>query len=152
MREIEDVQTFRTLVGQDLGTSPWHEVTQLHVDAFARATEDYEDIHVDPAYAATTRFGGTVAHGLYTLSLGPKLTGQIFEVRKFSAGLNYGYDRVRFTALVQPRCRVRLHAHLEAADPLPGDDGLKLHIQQRFEIEHQPKPACVATWVVAYYD
>ena len=151
MREIENVQAFAELVGQDLGTSGWHTVTQLHVDAFARATEDYEGLHVDPSSPLTAAFGGrNVAHGLYTLSLGPKLFEQILVVKKFRLGLNYGYDRVRFTSPVIPRCRLRLLAHLEAADPLEG--GLKLRIRQRFEIEDQEKPALVATWSVAYYD
>jgi acyl dehydratase len=151
VREVQDVQSFRELVGQDLGTSEWHTVTQLHVDAFARATEDYEDLHVDPGSAATVPFGGTVAHGLYTLSLGPKLFEQILIVKKFRLGLNYGYDRVRFTSPVIPRCRLRLVAHLEAAEPIDGG-GLKLRIRQTFEIEGQEKPACVAIWAVAYYD
>jgi acyl dehydratase len=150
MREIPDVHAFRALVGQDLGTSDWHTVTQLHIDAFARATEDYEDLHVDPTCAKAAVFGGTVAHGLYTLSLGPKLYEQILTVTKFRLGLNYGYDRVRFTSPVKPRCRLRMTAHLEAADAVDG--GLKLRIRQTFEVEGQEKPACVATWSIAYYD
>ena len=149
-RELEDVQAFRALVGQDLGTSEWHTVTQLHVDAFARATEDYEDLHVDPSSAATAPFGGTVAHGLYTLSLGPKFYEQILTLKKYSLGLNYGYDRVRFTSPLKPRFRLRIAYHLEAADPIDG--GLKLRIRQTFELEGQGKPACVATWTIAYYD
>jgi acyl dehydratase len=150
MREIPDVRSLQSLVGQDLGTSGWHRVTQLHIDAFARATEDYENLHIDPTYAATTEFGSTVAHGLYTLSLGPKLLEQIFSVRTFRVGLNYGYDKVRFTSPVMPGRRIRMTAHLESADPV--DNGVKLRIRQTFEIEDQPKPACVATWLLAYYD
>lgn len=150
MREIPDVDSFRALVGHDLGTSDWHTVTQVHIDAFARATEDYEDLHIDPTSARAAAFGGTVAHGLYTLALGPKLLEQIFVVQKFQYGLNYGYDRVRFTSPVQPRCRLRMTAHLESAEPVAG--GLKLRIRQTFEIEGQEKPACVATWALAYYD
>lgn len=150
MREVPDVRSLQSLVGQDLGTSDWHLVTQLHIDAFARATEDYENLHIDPTYAATTQFGGTVAHGLYTLSLGPKLFGQILSVQTFRVGLNYGYDKIRFTSPVIPACRIRMTAHLESAEPL--DNGVKLRIREAFEIENKPKPARVATWLVAYYD
>lgn len=122
-RVIADIESFRALVGQDLGTSEWHEVTQLHIDASARATEDYENLHIDPAYAATTVFGGTIAHGLYTLSLGPKFYAQILVLEKFRAGLVYGYDKVRFTSPVKPRSRPRMTAHLERVDPI-ADGGL----------------------------
>ena len=88
----------RNYVGQRLGASAWHEVTQEQVGLFADATGDHQWIHVDPARAAAGPFGGTVAHGFLTLSLAPMLVAEVIEVADASATINSGLNRVRFPA------------------------------------------------------
>ncbi|MDX6687119.1 MAG: hypothetical protein QOF86_3247, partial [Baekduia sp.] len=95
---INGLDDLKQRVGEELGVSDWLEVTQEAIDAFADATGDHQWIHVDPERAKETPFGGTIAHGLYTLSLGPQFSYAIFEVAGVAFGLNYGYNKVRFPA------------------------------------------------------
>jgi len=150
MRILNSVDELRALAGQRLGTSAWHDVTQDRIQAFADATEDWERIHVDPVRAAASPFGVTIAHGLYTLSLGPKLQYEIFEMRGHSLALNYGFDKVRFTSPVTVGSRVRMVLDLLSFDPLEG--GSTFRTRQTYEIEGQGKPACVAESLFAYFD
>lgn len=92
----------------------------------------------------------TIAHGLYTLSLGPKFQYEIFEMNGHSLALNYGYDKVRWISPVRVGSRLRMTAHLIAAEPLEG--GSKFRMRQTFEIEDEDKPACVAESLFAYFD
>jgi acyl dehydratase len=150
MRTLNGVAELRALVGQTVGTSSWHRITQDRIQAFADATEDWADIHVDPVRAATTPWGMTIAHGLYTLSLGPKLQYEIFEVTGYSVALNYGFEKVRFLSPVKVGSRLRMTLELVDASPLEG--GTRFRGQQTFEMEGQEKPACVAEAVFAYFD
>ncbi|MGI6869758.1 MULTISPECIES: MaoC family dehydratase [Amycolatopsis] len=150
MRTITGVAELRALVGTELGTSAWHEVTQARIDAFAAASDDFEDIHLDPARGAAAGFGGTIAHGLYTLSLGPKFLYEIYTMRGHSLGLNYGFERVRFLSPVPAGSRVRMVAHLTGATEITG--GTRFTLTQTFEIEGHAKPACVAESLIAYFD
>ncbi len=150
MESIEGTAGLRDRVGRELGASAWYEITQDRIDAFAAATDDYEQIHVNPERAAETRFGVTIAHGLFTLSLGPKFLYEMFEMTGTSLGLNCGFDRVRFVSPVPVGSRVRMRAILSSVDEVTA--GLRAHVQQTFEIEGQTKPACVAESVLMYYD
>ena len=150
MQTIGGTAELRRRVGSELGVSDWYEITQRRIDAFAAATDDYEEIHVNPERAARTPFGVTIAHGLFTLSLGPKFLYELFEMRDTSLGLNYGFDRVRFVTPVPLGSRVRMRAQLTGVDDIEG--GVRAHVQQTFEIEGQTKPACVAESVLTYYD
>ena len=136
------VTSLHAHVGEELGVSEWHEVTQERVNAFAESTEDFQWIHVDEERAKETPFGGTIAHGLYTLSLGPKFSYSMFSLEGFTFGINYGYDKVRFPAPVPVGSRVRMRATLAKVDEVPG--GLQFTITQTFEVEGSEKPACVA--------
>jgi acyl dehydratase len=144
------IDQLRDLAGQDLGTSAWHRVTQSHIAGFADATDDHEPLHVDLDRAARTPWGVPIAHGLYTLSLGPKFVYEIFEVTNDSVRLNYGFDRVRFLSPVRVDSRIRMAAHLVSVDPISG--GSRFRIRQTFEVEDQDKPACVADAIFAYFD
>jgi acyl dehydratase len=139
---INGLEELKGMVGQELGVSDWLEVTQEAVDAFAEATNDHQWIHVDPERAKATPFGGTIAHGLYTLSLGPQFSYALFEIANVAFGLNYGYDKVRFPAPVPVGARVRMRATLSNVADVAG--GLQITITQTFEIEGAEKPACVA--------
>jgi acyl dehydratase len=149
MRTITGLDELKAAEGEELGTSDWHEVTQEAIDAFADATGDHQWIHVDPQRAKDTPFGGTIAHGLYTLSLGPQFTYALFEVQGVAFGLNYGYNKVRYPAPLPVGSRVRMRATLTAADEIPG--GLQMTVTQTFEREGGDKPVCVAESVSRVY-
>src|ERR1700682_1048223 len=88
-------------IGKELGPSEWLTVTQEMIDKFAEATGDHQWIHVDVERAKRELPGGkTIAHGYLTLSLIAGLAHQTHEIRERSRGINYGSDRVRFTAPV----------------------------------------------------
>jgi acyl dehydratase len=150
MLTMTSVDDLRAREGQVLGTSAWHEVTQDRINAFADATEDWERLHVDPERAASTPWGVTIAHGLYTLSLGPKFLYEIFSMTGHSLALNYGYDKVRWLTPVKVDSRVRMTAELVEVSPVEG--GSKFRVRQTFEIEGEEKPACVAEHLFAYFD
>ena len=149
MLTISGPEELKAKVGQELGVSDWHEVTQERIDAFADATEDHQWIHVDPERAKETPFGGTIAHGLYTLSLGPKFAYELFTVEGFTFGLNYGYEKVRFPAPVPVGSKVRMRATLAKVDDVPG--GLQFTVTQTFEVEGGEKPVCVAESLARVY-
>lgn len=147
---MTSVDDLRALEGQVIGTTAWHEVTQAKINAFADATEDWERLHTDPERAASTPWGVTIAHGLYTLSLGPKFQYELFEMNGHSLALNYGYDKVRWLQPVKVGSRLRMTAELLAVEPVEG--GSKFRMKQTFELEGEEKPACVAESLFAYFD
>jgi acyl dehydratase len=137
-------------VGTELGVTDWHEVTQKAIDTFAEIPGEPQWIHVDPERAAATPFGGTVAHGLYTLSLGPGFCTQLFALDGFTLGMNYGYDKVRFPAVLPVGERVRMRATLAAAEAVDG--GCRVTITGTFERENDPKPVCVANMIFRLFE
>ncbi|MEA2359482.1 MAG: hypothetical protein QOI62_2742 [Solirubrobacteraceae bacterium] len=149
MRTITGMEELRSAVGEELGVSAWHEVTQAEIDAFAAATGDDQWIHVDAERAAQTPFGSTIAHGLYTLSLGPRFSYDTYTIEGFAYALNYGYGRVRFPAPLPVGSRVRMRATLASAEDVPG--GVQVAIAQTFEREGTEKPVCVAEQLVRLY-
>lgn len=142
MLTINGIADLRAKVGEELGVSGWYEVTQERVDAFAEATGDRQWIHVDPARAKETPFGGTIAHGLFTLSLGPQLGAGVFTVADVAFALNYGYGKIRFPAPVRVGAKLRMRAALTAVEDVPG--GVQFTVTQTFEVEGGEKPVCVA--------
>ena len=132
----------KAAVGQELGVSDWYEVTQATIDEFAEVTGDHQWIHVDPERAAQTPFGGTIAHGLFTLSLGPQFSYEIMDMQGFAFGVNYGYGKVRFPAPLPVGSKVRMRAALTNVDDVPG--GIQITVTQTFEREGEEKPVCVA--------
>jgi acyl dehydratase len=149
MLTISGIDELRAKVGEELGVSEWHEVTQEAINAFADSTGDHQWIHVDPERAAQTPWGSTIAHGLYTLSLGPRFTFAMFTIEGFAFGLNYGYNKVRFPAPLPVDSRLRMRATLSSVDDVPG--GVQLTITQTFEREGEEKPVCVAEAVSRMY-
>jgi acyl dehydratase len=149
MRTISGLEELRRAEGEALGTSQWHEVTQADVDAFADVTGDHQWIHVDPERARETPFGGTIAHGYYTLSLAPMFTEQILRLEGFAFAVNYGLDKVRFPAPVPVGGRVRMHAKLAQLENVPG--GAQMTLELTFEREGGDKPVCVARTLARVY-
>jgi acyl dehydratase len=131
--------------GSELGISGWHAVKQDVVDAFADATGDHQWIHVDLERARASDLGGTIAHGLLILSLGPRFNDEIFQIEGFDRALNYGYERVRFPAPTPVGKRVRMRATL--AEVKDVGSGVRTVVEQTFEVEGGEKPVCVAAAV-----
>ena len=126
---------------RELGTSAWHSVEQRSVDLFAEATGDHQWIHVDPEAAAAGPFGGTIAHGYLSLSMLPMLMSEVLSVEGARMGVNYGIERVRFTAPVPTGSEVRLHAKLLSAERR--GEGVLYRVGVQIEIRGSEKPALV---------
>ena len=138
-------------VGQKLGTSDWFTIEQRHIDGFAALTGDDFWIHVDSERAAREMPGGkTIAHGLFVLALVPFLQRGIFRIEKRGKGLNYGSDRVRYTAPVPVGSRVRLHQTLKAVDRIGRATRMKTLCE--IELEGTERPAVVAEFIVQIQD
>jgi acyl dehydratase len=150
MRTISGLEELRRAEGEELGTSDWHEVTQKAIDDFADVTGDHQWIHVDVERAKQTPFGGTIAHGYYTLSLAPMLNEQILALEGFAFAINYGLNKVRFPAPLPVASRVRMHAKLKSLEDVPG--GAQMTVEVTFEREGGDKPVCVAETLARVYE
>jgi acyl dehydratase len=126
---------------RELGASEWVTIEQRAIDQFAEATGDRQWIHVDPEKAAQGPFGTTVAHGYLSLSLIPALLEQVLRVPDARMGINYGIEKVRFTAPVPSGSDVRLHARLNSAERR--GEGVLFRLGVTIEIRDQEKPALV---------
>ncbi|MGD9644197.1 MAG: MaoC family dehydratase [Pirellulales bacterium] len=149
-RVIHGLEELKSLLGQNIATSDWVEVTQRQVDQFADATGDHQWLHVDPERAKReSPFGQTIAHGFLTLALCPALAQQSFTVEGVKMGVNYGLNRVRFPNAVKVGARVRMTTQL--AELKECQEGATITYKQTFEIEGESKPACVAETMVRLY-
>ncbi|AOB31158.1 enoyl-CoA hydratase [Bordetella sp. H567] len=150
MLEVDTPYDLEPYVGKALGTSDWLEIDQTRIDDFARVSGDDNWIHVDVERARRELPGGrTLAHGMLTLSLITYLGQGICRVRHRSRGINYGSNKVRFTAPVQCGARIRLHRTLERYEPFDG--GVRLTYGNRIEIEGNERPAMVAETMSLMY-
>ena len=129
-------------LGQEVAISPWVEMSQERIDLFDKATEDLQWIHVDPERAKQSPFGTTIAHGYLTLSMLPKLAESTFEFSDRKMGVNYGLNRVRFTAPVPAGSRIRGRFTPVKFETLEG--GVQVTMQVVFEREGSDKPVMVA--------
>ena len=134
--------------GSEVGPTGWLEVTQDRVNVFADATDDHQWIHVDPERAAGGPFGGTIAHGLLTLSLLPHFMHQLFAVDNIVMAINYGYNKVRFITPVKVGAKIRALAEITKVDQLDG--GAQATVTTTVEIDGSEKPAAVAESIVRY--
>ena len=150
------MKTFATLAdlvacqGQDVAISDWLHMTQERVGRFADATSDHQWIHVDAERARNGPFGTTIAHGFLTLSLIPHFLEIALRVEGLRMVVNYGLNKVRFTAPVPVGSRIRAHLHLLTVQTVDAD-GLQIGWKITMELEGAPKPACVAEALVRYY-
>jgi acyl dehydratase len=149
MLTLTGLDEIRARVGQELGVSRWHEVTQDDVNRFADVTGDHQWIHVNVERARETPFGGTIAHGYFTLSLAPMFSYELFTLEGFAFGVNYGLNRVRFPAPMPVGDRVRMRVRLISVDEIPG--GAQLALELTFEREGGEKPVCVAESLARAY-
>ena len=142
MLTINGIDELKSRIGDELGVSDWHEVTQDDIDTFARVTGDDQWIHIDPERAKETPFGGTIAHGYYTLSLAPKFSYELFQLDGVAFGLNYGLKKVRFPAPLPVGSKVRMRMELQSVEDIPG--GAQITMKLTFEVDGGEKPVCVA--------
>ncbi|MBI2803254.1 MAG: MaoC family dehydratase [Gammaproteobacteria bacterium] len=144
MRIIQTPKDVKHHIGEEFGVSEWVTVDQTMIDKFAEATGDHQWIHVDVARAKQEMPNGkTIAHGFLTLSLAPRLSATIWKIEHRSRGLNYGLNKVRFTAPVPAGSRVRLRQKLLAVDDVK-DGGIRMTFENLIEIEDQTQPALIA--------
>lgn len=137
-------------VGEEIAVSPWVDMPQERIDLFARATEDFQWIHVDPARAKDSPFGTTIAHGYLTLSMLPKLIESTFEFSDRKMGVNYGLNKVRFTAPVPAGARIRGRFTLAKYEKL-ADGGVQTTWAVTVEREGGDKPVMVAETISRHY-
>jgi acyl dehydratase len=141
MRTITGLAELNASVGQHLGYSDYRAVTQADIDRFAELTGDHQWIHVDTERAAQGPYGGTIAHGMLTLSLVPVMVGELVSVTA-RYGLHYGFERVRFPAPVPVGSRIRGRVTVLRTAPVEG--GTKATFGVTVEAAGGDKPACVA--------
>jgi len=125
----------------DLGATEWLRIDQRAIDLFAEAAQDRQWIHVDPEAAAKGPFGTTIAHGYLTLSLLPALMYRLLEVTDSRMGINYGIDRIRFTAPVPSGSEVRLRARVLGSERR--GEGVRYRVSVAVEIRGHDRPALV---------
>jgi len=144
---VASLDEIRAGVGEEVGVSAWITVDQERIDAFADATEDRQFIHVDPAAAAATPFGGTIAHGFLSLSLLSRMAADAALLPEgLKMAVNYGFERVRFLAPVKSGKRVRGRFTLDSVQEKAPGQWLMRHTVA-VEIEGEDKPALTAEWL-----
>lgn len=149
-KSVEGIEGLQSIVDEHLGYSEWITISQEMVNTFAEATGDHQWIHVDPERAkAESPFGGPIAHGYLTLSLGPRLLPEVLIATGFVMGVNYGTEKVRFPSPVPVGARLHMGATVREVREIEG--GAQCTIELSFEVEDAPKPACVANVVFRYY-
>ena len=146
MKVFGNLSEFVAAAGSQLGPTEWMEITQDRVNLFADATDDHQWIHIDPERAAAGPFGGTIAHGLLTLSLLPHFMHQLYRVENVALAVNYGYNKVRFITPVKVGANVRAGAVISKVDELDG--AVQATVTVTVEIEGSDKPAAVVESIV----
>ena len=150
MKIFQTLAELTALVGQEVAVSSWLTVTQQQINLFADATGDHQWIHVDTEKAAKGPFGAPIAHGFLTLSLIPQFFESSFEIIGSRMGVNYGLNKVRFTAPVPVGSRLRARMKLLATQAID-NDGVQMTWEVTVEREGLDKPVCVAESLVRRY-
>lgn len=147
LQQINGIEEMKELVGETIGPSEWHQVSQSEIDDFARLSGDDQWIHVDVERAEKeSPFGTTIAHGNLTLSMIDGFRLGLIESKGFKLGINYGWNKVRFPAPVPVDSKLR--ASVEVGSVTEKDDGwYEVVTVFTVEIEGGDKPVCVATHV-----
>ncbi|MCV7250611.1 MaoC family dehydratase [Mycolicibacterium fluoranthenivorans] len=148
MKVFQDLAEFETAQGAELGPTDWVEVDQQRVNVFADATDDHQWIHVDPERAASGPFGGTIAHGLLTLSLLPRFMHDLYRVDNVTMAINYGFNKVRFITPVPVGAKLRASSRITQIDKL--DAAVQATLVTTVEVEGAAKPAAVIESIVRY--
>jgi acyl dehydratase len=133
-------------VGSEIGVGEWHALDQERINLFAKATGDFQWIHVDPQRAAAGPFGGPIAHGYLTLSLLPMLMAEVFDFQNSAMTINYGLNKVRFPA--PARSGTQLRARVTVRSVEPAGPGAQVVLGATVESDSSDRPVCVAEFVV----
>ena len=151
MLTVENPSDLKAHVGEELGVSEWVTVDQETINKFAEATGDHQWIHIDVERAKTEMPGGaTIAHGYLTLSLLPRLSPQVMEIKNTSRGINYGSNKVRFTGMVPAGSRLRLRSTLKECEDVKGD-GVRIITDVQMEREGEERPVMIAEVISIAY-
>jgi acyl dehydratase len=150
MKIFNGVEELRAAAGTHVGASDWMTVDQSRVDTFADATEDHQWIHVDPERAKDGPFGGPIAHGFLTLSLLSHLLAQVYRIEGTKMGINYGLNKVRFTAPVPVGSKIRGVVDIGDVEDAKGG-AVQVTTRITVEIEGSERPALVAEWITRQY-
>jgi acyl dehydratase len=146
---ISGLDELKSRIGEEIAVSDWREVTQEDIDTFAEVTGDDQWIHVDTERAKDTPFGGTIAHGFFTLSLAPRFSYDLMKMEGVAFGLNYGLNKVRFPAPLPVGSKVRMRMQLQNVEDIQG--GAQVTMLYTFEREGGDKPVCVAESLARFY-
>ncbi len=147
---IPHLVDFKDYVGKELGLTEWIEITQERIDLFAKATEDYQWIHVNPEMSAQySPYKKTVAHGFLVLSLASKFTYEAYQIGDITMGVNYGLDKVRFPNATPVDALLRGRVSLMECKDIP--NGCRFKVKVAFELKGEEKPACVAEFLAQVY-
>jgi acyl dehydratase len=149
MKAALKIRDLESRVGEEIAVSPWVDMPQERIDLFAKATEDFQWIHVDRERAKQSDFGTTIAHGYLTLSMLPKLIESTFEFSDRKLGVNYGLNKVRFTSPVPAGAKIRGRFTLARYEQLEG--GVQTTWSVTVEREGGDKPAMVAETISRHY-
>ncbi|WP_442794236.1 MaoC family dehydratase [Pelobium manganitolerans] len=150
MITIKNHAEFESYLGQELGVSEWHQISQQQINLFADATLDHQWIHIDEERAKTdSPFQSTIAHGYLTLSLIPYLWKQIIAIQNLKMEINYGIEKLRFAQAVKVNSQVRLKVRLVAIANLRGVTRANIAIE--LEIKDEKKPAFTGETVFLYH-
>jgi acyl dehydratase len=148
---VPNLSALKMLVGSEVALTDWVEISQARIDQFAEATDDRQWIHVNTARAAAeSPFGATIAHGFLTLSLLPHFLALAVRMQGVRMGVNYGLNRVRFTAPVPVGSKLRARFTLAAVEDIPG--GAQTTWTVSIEREGADKPVCVVEWLTRRYE
>jgi acyl dehydratase len=150
MKTLDNLAELAALVGQEVAVSDWLTVTQEQVNLFADATGDHQWIHVDVDRAKAGPFGAPIAHGFLTLSLLPKFFDSAMDIRNARMGVNYGLNKVRFTAPVPVGSRLRARMKLLVCNPID-NNGMQMTWLVTVEREGSDKPVCIAESLTRRY-
>jgi len=145
--EALPLEEYRGRVGMLLGVSDWIRIEQDMIDQFAEVTRDWQFVHIDPVRARETPFGGTIAHGLLTLSLVSAMSfTAVPAIVGAQVGINYGFNSIRFISPVLAGSRVRGSFTLKQfVERQPRQWQSTLDV--RVDIENVSKPALIAEWL-----
>lgn len=148
---IENLDALKEFVGREVAITGWFEVTQERIHQFAEATEDRQWIHLEAERAKKeSPYGTTVAHGFLTLSLLSHFSKQALQIQNgVGMIINYGLNRVRFSAPVPAASKIRARFTLQSLKNVRNASEAVFSVV--VEVQNQPKPACVAEWVIRIY-
>lgn len=150
MKTFQTLKELSALAGQEVAVSDWITITQEQVNQFAQATGDHQWIHVDVERAKSGPFGGPIAHGFLTLSLIPRFFESSLKITETRMGVNYGLNKVRFTAPVPVGSRLRARMKLLKSEPID-NGGAQMSWQVSIEREGSDKPVCIAESLARHY-